>query len=168
MGGEKYQPVVMFCYNHWLKSSQQQWRHWWCRPVKVITTYQCIYYYHRTWQIHCPCGLPVPPVCNEVFRWMVMMAQHMTCFIVTTKKRLSQCLGTFNGPEKRHAIQRASDKTEYVFRQVWLKHGAVHILHGLPAIFPPAQQQQHKAAKGAMPVTQSCGTSTVLFCIWHR
>lgn len=36
---------------------------------------------------------------------MIMMPQRMTYFSLSTKEHLSQHLGTFNSPEKRHAIR---------------------------------------------------------------
>lgn len=92
-----------------------------------------------------------------------MMSQRMTHFNLTTKEHLSQRLGTFNGPEKRHAILRTFDKSACVFRQVWLKHGAERVVHGLPVTFPARQQQQHTSAKGVGQVL-SCfasGTDTL-------
>lgn len=86
------------------------------------------------------------------------MAQRMTYFSLSTKEHLSQHLGTFNGPEKRHDIRRTLTRVRTCSGKFDSSTVPSAFSTDFLRFFQLRQQQQHKAAKSVGQVL-SCFAS---------
>lgn len=92
-----------------------------------------------------------------------MTPHPMTYFRLSTKEHLSQHLGTFNGPEKRHAVRRTLTRVRTCSDKFDSSTVPSAFSTDFLWFFPPKQQQQHKAAKsvGQVPSCFASDTDTL-------